>query len=142
MDMQNTRSTLQRTTVICAILALVAGLLTGAVDFNATEPQPAALMVLVFAGILGFSQPRNAWRWAIIVVLGSAAGTIAIVTVWLSPARSGWAGSVRYTHRVDSGLHRRIWRGIDSTRDSNCVTIARHSRALPAGIQCPGWPRA
>ncbi len=70
MDMQNTRSTLQRTTVICAILALVAGLLTGAVDFNATEPQPAALMVLVFAGILGFSQPRNAWRWAIIVALG------------------------------------------------------------------------
>ncbi len=69
-NMQNTRSTLQRTTVICAILALAAGLLAGAVDFNATEPQPAALMVLAFAGLLGFSQPRNAWRWAIIVALG------------------------------------------------------------------------
>jgi hypothetical protein len=68
--MEHAHGNLQRTTVICAGLALLGGLIIGVIDFNATEPQPAALMVLVFAGILGFSQPRNAWRWAIIVALG------------------------------------------------------------------------
>ena len=70
MDMQTSRDNSQRLTVICAVLALLGGLIAGAIDFNATEPQPAALLVLVFAGILGLIQPRSAWRWAIIVALG------------------------------------------------------------------------
>jgi len=59
-----------RLTVLCTALALAGGLIAGLIDFNATEPQPAALLVLIFAGILGLIQPRNAWRWAIIVALG------------------------------------------------------------------------
>jgi hypothetical protein len=52
------------------MLALVGGVIIGAIDFNATEPQPAVLLVLIFAGTLGFVQPHSAWRWAIIVTLG------------------------------------------------------------------------
>jgi hypothetical protein len=59
-----------RSTVLCTALALAGGLIAGLIDFNATEPQPAALLVLIFAGILGLIQPRDAWRWAIIVALG------------------------------------------------------------------------
>jgi hypothetical protein len=55
---------------VFAALSLAGGLLAGAVDYNATEPQPAALIVLVCAALLGFAQPRNAWRWAILVALG------------------------------------------------------------------------
>jgi hypothetical protein len=68
--MTNTSSTSWRSTAVCALLALVGGLFAGVIDSNATEPQPAALLVLIFAGLLGFAQPRNAWRWAIIVTLG------------------------------------------------------------------------
>ncbi len=59
-----------RSTVLCTALALAGGLIAGLIDFNTTEPQPAALLVLIFAGILGLIQPRDAWRWAIIVALG------------------------------------------------------------------------
>ena len=59
-----------RSTVSCTLLALLGGVIIGVIDFNATEPQPAALLVLIFASVLGFIQPRNAWRWAIIVTLG------------------------------------------------------------------------
>lgn len=68
--MTNSSRTTWRATASCALLALVGGIVIGAIDFNATEPQPAALLVLIFAGLLGFAQPRNAWRWAIIVTLG------------------------------------------------------------------------
>jgi hypothetical protein len=70
IDMPASHDTSPRLTALCFVLALAGGLVAGAIDFNATEPQPAALMVLVFAGILGFIQPRGAWRWAIIVALG------------------------------------------------------------------------
>ncbi len=70
MDMTTSRDTSLRLTAICTTLALLGGLFAGAIDFNATEPQPAALLVLIFAGIVGLIQPRAAWRWAIIVALG------------------------------------------------------------------------
>jgi hypothetical protein len=70
MDMPAARDDSQRLTILCAVLALAGGLVAGAIDFNATEPQPAALLVLIFAGILGLIQPHGAWRWAIIVALG------------------------------------------------------------------------
>jgi Na+/proline symporter len=46
------------------------GFIAGAVDFNNNEPQAAVLVIVFFAGVLGFTQPRKAWRWALIVGLG------------------------------------------------------------------------
>ncbi|HTP09957.1 MAG TPA: hypothetical protein VMP08_16990 [Anaerolineae bacterium] len=56
--------------VLCIVLALIGAFLAGAVDFNNDEPQAAVLVIVVFAGLLGFIQPRKAWRWALIVGLG------------------------------------------------------------------------
>ena len=56
--------------VVCVIVALIGGFVAGAVDFNNNEPQAAVLVIIFFAGLLGFAQPRKAWRWALIVGLG------------------------------------------------------------------------
>jgi len=56
--------------VVCVTVALIGGFLAGAVDFNNNEPQAAVLVIIFFAGLLGFAQPRKAWRWALIVGLG------------------------------------------------------------------------
>ncbi len=56
--------------VVCIALALAGAFLAGAVDFNNNEPQAAVLVIIVFAGLLGFAQPHKAWRWALIVGLG------------------------------------------------------------------------
>jgi hypothetical protein len=57
-------------TALCTALALIGGFIAGAVDFNNDEPQAAVIVIIVFAGLLGFIQPRKAWRWALIVGLG------------------------------------------------------------------------
>ena len=51
-------------------IALIGAAIAGAVDFNNDEPQAAVIVVIVFAGLLGFIQPGKAWRWALIVGLG------------------------------------------------------------------------
>jgi hypothetical protein len=56
--------------VLCIALAVIGGFLAGAVDFNNDEPQAAVIVIVAFTGLLGFSQPRKAWRWALIVGLG------------------------------------------------------------------------
>ena len=56
--------------VVCIAIAFVGAFLAGAMDFNNDEPQAAVIVIVVFAGLLGFIQPRKAWRWAIIVGLG------------------------------------------------------------------------
>jgi hypothetical protein len=56
--------------VLCLMLAVIGALIAGAVDFNNDEPQAAVIVIVAFAGLLGFVQPRKAWRWAIIVGLG------------------------------------------------------------------------
>jgi hypothetical protein len=56
--------------ILFITIALIGGFLAGAVDFNNNEPQAAVLVIIVFAGLLGFAQPRKAWRWALIVGLG------------------------------------------------------------------------
>jgi hypothetical protein len=56
--------------VMCIAIAVLGGFLAGAVDFNNNEPQAAVIVIVVFAGLLGFIQPRKAWRWAIIVGVG------------------------------------------------------------------------
>lgn len=81
----HTSSTSWRSTAICALLALVGGVVIGVIDFNATEPQPAALLVLMLAGLLGFAQPRDAWRWAIIVTLGLPFAHISLRQLGVQP---------------------------------------------------------
>ncbi len=56
--------------VLCLALAVIGGSLAGAVDFNNDEPQAAVIVIIAFTGLLGFLQPRKAWRWALIVGLG------------------------------------------------------------------------
>src|SRR5512136_2579007 len=56
--------------VVYTAIALIGAALAGAVDFNNDEPQATVIVILVFAGLLGFIQPRKAWRWALIVGLG------------------------------------------------------------------------
>ena len=56
--------------VLCLVIAVIGGFSAGAVDFRNDEPQAAVLVIVVFAGLLGFVQPRKAWRWAIIIGLG------------------------------------------------------------------------
>ncbi len=56
--------------VLCIALAVMGGFLAGAVDFNNDEPQAAVIVIIAFTGLLGFLQPRKAWRWALIVGLG------------------------------------------------------------------------
>ncbi len=56
--------------VICLIAALIGAFIAGAVDFNNDEPQAAVIVIVVFAGALGFMRPKLAWLWAIIVGLG------------------------------------------------------------------------
>ena len=56
--------------MLCIAIAVIGALIAGAVDFNNDEPQAAVIVIVVFAGLLGFIQPRKAWRWAIIEGLG------------------------------------------------------------------------
>lgn len=56
--------------MLCLVLAVIGGFSAGAVDFRNDEPQAAVLVIVVFAGLLGFVQSRKAWRWAIVVGLG------------------------------------------------------------------------
>ena len=55
---------------VCIALAVIGGFLAGAVDFNNDEPQAAVIIIVAFTALLGFIQPRKAWRWALIVGLG------------------------------------------------------------------------
>ncbi len=55
---------------ICLALALIGAFIAGAVDFNNDEPQAAVIVIVGFAGALGFIRPKYAWLWAIIVGLG------------------------------------------------------------------------
>jgi len=56
--------------VLYTAIALTGAAIAGAVDFNNDEPQAAVIVIIVFAGLLGLIQPRQAWRWALIVGLG------------------------------------------------------------------------
>ncbi len=56
--------------LLCMAMAVLGGLIAGAVDFRNDEPQAAVIIIVAFAGLLGFVQPKKAWRWAIIVGLG------------------------------------------------------------------------
>ncbi len=50
-------------------LAFSGGLYAGWIDFNNSEVQSTVLLLVLFGAVLGFAQPRRAWRWAIILGL-------------------------------------------------------------------------
>ena len=83
--------------VLCIALAIIGGVLAGAVDFRNDEPQAAVIVIVTFAGLLGFIQPRKAWRWALIVGLG-VPGVYVIATALGYHAKSvgepGWYASL------------------------------------------------
>lgn len=53
----------------CAGYCLVVGLFAGWVDFHNNEAQAAALLLILFGSLLGFTQPAKAWRWALLLGL-------------------------------------------------------------------------
>lgn len=83
--------------LLCMAMAVLGGFIAGAVDFRNGEPQAAVLVILVFAGSLGFVQPKKAWRWAVIVGLGLPA--VYLISTALgyqskSVAEPGWYASL------------------------------------------------
>jgi hypothetical protein len=57
----------KRNDIVILINAIVAAVFIGWIDFHATEPQPTALLLIIFGAIFGFLRSRSAWRWAIIL---------------------------------------------------------------------------
>jgi len=55
--------------IMLVLVALGFGLFAAYVDFNNDEVQAPVLVVLVASFILGVAQPRQAWRWPLIVAL-------------------------------------------------------------------------
>ena len=83
--------------VLCIALAVFGGFLAGAVDFNNDEPQAAVIVIVAFAGLLGFIQPRKAWRWALIVGLGVPSMYLIATTLGYQPKivpEPGWYASL------------------------------------------------
>ena len=52
------------------LLAAAAGGFIAWADAGASEPQPAAALILLFTAALGLARPAHAWRWALIVAGG------------------------------------------------------------------------
>ena len=68
-----------------ALLSFAGGLIAGWVDFNNDEPQAAAIVVMICAAILGFAQPKNAWRWAIVIALSIPLVYLIAIAAGLQP---------------------------------------------------------
>ena len=51
------------------LLALFLGLLAGIVNVASAEVQLPILLLLIFGFFLGFSEPKRAWRWAILIFI-------------------------------------------------------------------------
>ena len=70
---------------LCGGAAMAGGIFAGIVDFHNNEPQPAAAVLLVSGALLGFVQPRHAWRWGVITALGIPAVYLAGHALDLKP---------------------------------------------------------
>jgi hypothetical protein len=51
------------------VVAVVLGIIAGAVDLVAGSPQIAAALIVVFAFLLSLTYPRRAWLWAILTAM-------------------------------------------------------------------------
>ena len=67
------------------VLALGAGSLATWIDSHATEPQPAAGIILVAAGLLGLLRPGKAWLWALILGVSLFVGDSLFPALRLQP---------------------------------------------------------
>ena len=50
-------------------VAVVLGIIAGAIDLVAGSPQIAAALIVVFAFLLSLTYPRRAWLWAILTAM-------------------------------------------------------------------------
>ena len=69
--------TMNRTSLVLTSAAIICGLLATWVDFHATEVQATLLVFVVTSFVLGFSGPRGAWRWALLVAVWLPAAQVA-----------------------------------------------------------------
>ena len=69
---------------------LILGLLTGFVDLRNDEIWASLLLLLVFSFMLGVLQPRNAWRWSLLIGIGiPAVHFIGLLFGYTSPCHPG-----------------------------------------------------
>jgi hypothetical protein len=69
------------------LTALGLGVMIAFMDQHATEPQPAALMLILAAFALTLWRPRGSWGRA--MVLGAGIPVLGLVTAWLRPHAPG-----------------------------------------------------
>lgn len=72
--------------LLWCVLSLGAGLLTGWIDFHATEVLPAIVCVLLFGGLLGLGRPGKAWLWALILAAALPLFYLVSMGLGFSPA--------------------------------------------------------
>jgi hypothetical protein len=65
-----TKQSNRRRDWLCAGAAVLTAIFAGLIDFHNHEPQPAAAVLLVLCGLMGFARPSGAWRWGVIAPLG------------------------------------------------------------------------
>jgi hypothetical protein len=75
------------------VMAIAIGLFAGWIDFNNSEPQPAAFILAICTGFLGFWRPRLAWVWGVLSGLGIPAAYFAGIALGYEPVNwpePGW----------------------------------------------------
>lgn len=78
---------LQAGEVMCWLTALMLGVLIALMDRRATEPQPAALALILAAFGLTLWRPRGSWGRAL--VLGGGIPVLALISAWLHTHAAG-----------------------------------------------------
>lgn len=73
--------------LVCWLTALTLGVMIALLDQRATEPQPAALMLILAAFALTLWRPHGSWGRA--MVLGAGLPVLGLVTAWLRPHAPG-----------------------------------------------------
>jgi hypothetical protein len=72
-------------------LAGLVGLVIGYMDTRSDEVQGSVLLLLVFTFIFGVTQPKNSWRWALLIGLGiPATYLIAFIINYKLPYKVYW----------------------------------------------------
>ncbi len=77
-----------RPTLWMHLFTLFLGIVVGLIDLRNSEPQFAALLLLVFGLFAGFAQPRRAWLWALLLGLWVPILALVTYTLHLSNATS------------------------------------------------------
>ena len=62
--------------LLCSAIAVILGLVIGWIDIHTTEVTVTIVSLLLSGYILGLLQPKAAWRWSVLIVLGLPAMVI------------------------------------------------------------------